>query len=88
MASARYEAHGNTFPAKELFKAYGFHWDKDKKVWYRIDKTYDISGEDTETAVMKVRKAIKNTGLDVDIVFKDATFDPSEPTEDWEDIPF
>lgn len=85
MSSARYESRGNTFPAKELFKVYGFHWDPKKKVWYRIDKTFDINGEITEDAVLKVRKALKNTGLDADIVFVGESFDPGE---DVEDIPF
>jgi len=75
---ARYVSQGNTFPIKDLFKIHGFTWYAKDKVWVRQDKRYDISGDITEEAVLKLRKAIKESGFEADVVFIGDSFTPGE----------
>lgn len=50
----KYIAQGNTYPVKDMLKAYGFRWNADLKCWYLTDL-----GKSTEETILKVRTCLK-----------------------------
>jgi hypothetical protein len=67
--SARYEAKGNSYAAKDILKVHGFRWNPDGKIWSRQDGIFDYNGDSAEIAVQKARAKIKEAGIDCDIVY-------------------
>ena len=60
----KYVASGNTYPVKDLFKAFGFRWDGDNKYWFLADL-----GTSTSEIVQKVREKLKEQDSTAEIIF-------------------